>query len=299
MTDRFEPLLYWVGERERIRALREHERAGPWTQDSILSEYRFCNVRRRDDRVSRWVIKNILHRYRASPQLWLLPAIARYVNWPPALQRLIDGNAFPSGAVSVPEYLTRAAEILDAPSGEKTWTGAYMIRAESNKRAEWYDWGKGRYVMKIVIERELWDNRADFREFFKREIRTVQYAHALLSGRYGWGSFMAGQVVADWTYTPLLEDARDLYTWAPLGPGSTRGLNRLYGRPIDYRLKQEDAIPEMRAARDAIVSDFPDLSDVTLHDVQNCLCEVDKYLRTKNGEGRPRAQFVPETSYQV
>jgi len=297
MTDRFEPLLYWVGERETIRLAREREEPAPWTRDPILSTFRFCNVRRADDRVSRWVIRNVIQRYQGNPNLWIMLALARYINWPPALQKLMKGGGWPAKA-DVPARLARAAEILDDPEEkEKMWTGAYMIRAESNKTAPWYAWGKGAYVMKIVIERELWKARGEFREFFSRDIRTVQYAHSLLAGRYGWGSFMAGQVVADWTYTPLLSGAADLYTWAPLGPGSLRGLNRLYGRALDYRLKQEDAIPEMRAARDAIVSDYPELADLTLHDVQNCLCETDKYLRTKLGEGRPRSRFVPETAF--
>jgi hypothetical protein len=28
-------------------------------------------------------------------------------------------------------------------------------------------------------------------------------------------------------------------------------------------------------------------------DVPNILCETDKYLRVKNGEGKPRASYVP------
>jgi hypothetical protein len=34
---------------------------------------------------------------------------------------------------------------------------------------------------------------------------------------------MAGQVVADYTWTPLLHEATDLYTWAPWGRGRSGG----------------------------------------------------------------------------
>jgi hypothetical protein len=32
-------------------------------------------------------------------------------------------------------------------------------------------------------------------------------------------------------------------------------------------------------------------------DVPNILCETDKYLRVKNGEGKPRALYVPGRGY--
>lgn len=33
--------------------------------------------------------------------------------------------------------------------------------------------------------------------------------------------------------------------------------------------------------------------EMDFSDVPNVLCETDKYLRVKNGEGTPRARYVP------
>ena len=41
----------------------------------------------------------------------------------------------------------------------------------------------------------------------------------------------------------------------------------------------------------------PWVPPIDLSDIQNCLCEVDKYLRVKQGEGRPRAQYIPGRGY--
>lgn len=49
----YERLCYWVAEREQIRNRNEAGQSAPWTADPILETYRFTNVRRRDDRVSR------------------------------------------------------------------------------------------------------------------------------------------------------------------------------------------------------------------------------------------------------
>jgi len=34
------------------------------------------------------------------------------------------------------------------------------------------------------------------------------------------------------------------------------------------------------------------LGDLHCQDLQNCLCELDKFLRGKLGEGKPKRQFV-------
>ena len=46
------PLIEWMVKREDLRK-RKEARAKQWTDDLILHKYRFTNVRRRDDRVSR------------------------------------------------------------------------------------------------------------------------------------------------------------------------------------------------------------------------------------------------------
>lgn len=105
----------------------------------------------------------------------------------------------------------------------------------------------------------------------------------------GLGSFMAGQVVADLKFTPLLENTPDWWTWAPLGPGSIRGLNRYHGRPVDKALRQDQGLCEIREQQKLIEDELGWL--LPAHNIQNCNCEFDKYLRVKNGEGRPRSTY--------
>ena len=80
-------------------------------------------------------------------------------------------------------------------------------------------------------------------------------------------------------------------TWAAAGPGTLRGLNRIHGRPVDCALSQEQALREMRAIYEIVESETGVAMDFS--DVPNILCETDKYLRVKNGEGKPRALYVP------
>lgn len=91
-------------------------------------------------------------------------------------------------------------------------------------------------------------------------------------------------------FTPLLRDAEDAQTWAAAGPGTIRGLNRLHGRAVNLGVSQEQALSEMRAiyrtaeAETGVHMDFSD--------VPNILCETDKYLRVKTGQGKPRALYI-------
>jgi hypothetical protein len=291
--------LHWVSERDSIQRKKESGEPAPWTKDRILRAYRFCNVRRKDDRVSRWIIEHLINaRGNDRETLWIELALARYINWPPTINALMEAGLWIDGDARLwkrnPEEVFEAiGGFLDrrVMEGHQTWTGAYMVRAESNPDAPWYSWGKGRYVANIVIG-QLWAARDAVEPFLYVSVKNAH--EVLMENGYGWGSFMAGQVVADLTYTPMLRNAPDLYTWAPLGPGSRRGLNRLTGRGLTESWKIEDAVRMMVRLREDIIEHLGrSFNDLTLHDVQNCLCEVDKYLRVKNGEGRPRSLYRP------
>lgn len=284
------PLLDWIGERELIR-IRKEERgqAPPFTLDPILAQYRFCNVRREDDSVTRWINTYIRRQYHNHPQLWFMLCIARQINHPPTLGELIHLDAWPTNGYFAPAQMT---EVLDArrKRGEKVYTGAYMIRAETDPNKPWYSWTKQRYIAEIVLGR-LWGDRARFLSYFLKRTRRLQDVHNMLMEYTGWGPFMSYQAVVDMRFTPLLSNALDTSSWAAAGPGTLRGLNRLAGRPVKQPLGQEEALIEMSMIYPEIRAAFPQIK-IDFSDVPNVLCECDKYLRVKLGEGRPRALYV-------
>lgn len=286
---------------------------GLLTSDPALAAYSFCNVFRELDRVTAWIDRNIRQPFADHPDLWMMLAIARYINWPGTLQFLMnrgpikcDFNAWPNdGGQGLPHFAFSPEALGNALDhwsslGQKVYTGAYMIRAESNPKAEWYAWTKQQYVARIVLGR-LWEDRGNWQDF----LTTDNPANQLLGLRdvwelfqqpryIGWGPFMAYQVVVDLRHTRYLRNAPDINTWAALGPGSRRGLNRLSGRPLDYPLKQAEGLAEMRSLwEEQDAHRAPWVPPIELSDIQNCLCETDKWLRAKSGEGRPRSHYVP------
>src|ERR1044072_865418 len=90
-------LIFWARERENIRKKKAAGLPPPWTENPILQTYRFCNVRRRDDRVSQWLIGNVLNFCEDFDDKMVFikwSALCRWVNWPPTLGAILtEGNA--------------------------------------------------------------------------------------------------------------------------------------------------------------------------------------------------------------
>jgi hypothetical protein len=269
--------------------------------DPIFQQYKFCNVYRELDRVTVWIKEHIREPFADHPNLWFMLAIARYINWPPALAELLGTDGWPDHPDFRPENMTRILEARRA-LGEKVETGAYMIRAESDRNAAWYDWSKQRYVCEVVLGK-LWAQRESWEHDWETgKLKTLGRVWEILQDKHytGWGPFMAYQVVVDLRWTRYLVGAPDIQTWAAVGPGSRRGLNRLHGRSVDYALSQAQGLEEMLQLRELSLQPgalAPWMHPIDLSDIQNCLCETDKYLRVTLGEGRPRAQYKPFRSW--
>ena len=285
------PLIKWMVARETLRRNKEAGKPRPWTDDDILARYRFTNIRRRDDRVSRWIIKHVVP-LEDHPEFLEFLALCRWVNWPPTIDELL----LTSGALPIPIDWKRVIRLIDRRTArkEKAWTGAYMIRADNrfHDRAR----SKADYIVNDVILGGITPIKGEICTWCSI-CRTRAAIWELIKKRHCWGSFMAGQFVDDLTWTKYLSKPLDDVTWAPQGPGSKRGFNRILGRPLKQLIPADEwQLYLMCWHSEAVEWGFHDL---TLMDIQNCLCETDKYLRVKLGEGRPRSTYKPEMAYQV
>ena len=81
-------------------------------------------------------------------------------------------------------------------------------------------------------------------------------------------------------------------TWANAGPGAKRGLNRISDRPLNAGTHVKQVLDEMRILLDLSDNKLePFVPTLEMRDIEHCLCEFDKYERTRLGEGRPRAKY--------
>lgn len=296
-TPRINDIAAFMKARHDIYLDRKAGKPGPWTADPVLRDGRFCNIFRELDTVTIWIDQNIRQPYANHPHLWFMLALARYINWPDTLAELIQTKQWPDNPDFDPSWLTTALEHR-AVRGDKVYTGAYMIRAESDPSKKWYSWTKHRYIAEIVLGR-LWRNRDDWEGLLDRfptnsgEANTLEKVWARFQEpQYiGWGPFMAYEVVTDLRHTRYLRNAPDIWTWANAGPGAIRGLNRLYGRDLAAKPRPEQTNAEMfKLMKELNALDEPGFNatfgepcDVNprfeMRDIEHSLCEFAKWER--------------------
>jgi hypothetical protein len=109
------------------------------------------------------------------------------------------------------------------------------------------------------------------------------------------GPFTAYEVICDMRYQKgMLTAAPDKMTWANLGPGARRGINRLVHGSKDKKAfrKNEEYVEFMRellkASPEYLGEHVPPLE---MREIEHSLCEWDKWVRVHNGEGRPRSLY--------
>lgn len=281
-TERF---LYWVREREAVRLRKEAGEPRPWTDDEILNTYRFCNVRRMDDRVSRWLLEHWYSLdgvFGPADRMLVGAALARHFNNEATLasiRGLVFGRAAPAW-----DEVKRVVRALKE-SGVKVFSPAYMVRGigEVDKT-------------EMVVERvtkPLYLNPP------RLDTTSMQRSVEALLPYWGFSTFMAGQVVADLRW--VLEGTwADRDRWAPVGPGSARGLARLLhgerwkeaargyvSHPANWLIMFREHVlgDQVKNIATALTSRMEAM------DWQNCLCEWDKYERALWGEGKPKQLY--------
>lgn len=260
-------------ERDRIRVRRSLGHKPPWTDDAILREYRFCNIRREDDAVTKWIAANWRTTFRNDTPRAI--ALARLVNWPPTLK--IIGYPAPFDAKRIIAAIREAAV-----RNGKAWSSAYIVSTNGVLM------DKAEYIVnQVVAEIPMWDKLAS---------TTLAGFWSKLRQTRGMGSFIAAQIVADIKNTPgsPLADATDWWDWAAPGPGSLRGVYRFY----EGKLPPTTFLEQLRYIRKVV---YPliehEIQPLCLQDWQNAMCEADKYWRTQDGHGRPKAYYRPNPDF--
>ena len=257
-------LAYWILEREDIRRKKEAGLPKPWSDDPVFQTTYFCNVHREDDKVTKWIREN----WKLGPDYEFAMCLARIFNNIPFLR----AHRYPASYWSAGKLEALADELKG--SKRQVWGNAYVVTTHGIPGS------KIAYAGRIL-------------EAARTHLRahplgsTLASAHRVISTLEGFGSFMAAQVVADLKNTeghPLFS-AEDWGTWSAPGPGSMRGLNWVYDRRV--------AIGEYQQLIKGLHEEVEHKTEVEIceQDLQNTLCEFDKYMRVKTGSGRSKRRY--------
>jgi hypothetical protein len=288
INDPIKRFIAFIIERECIRLKRFNEDPWPWTDDEILQQYRFTNVHREDDAVSKHYQSTIRNRYQDSPLVIPGTVLYRWFNRPSTCDALFNEPDFDKSSrfehymgTGNLKFLYDCINNLPPPHV----TGAFIITGKPGYK-------KSLGVLEYFHE---WCNNRPIEEQWNKWKKNPP----LLSELYEWvdgdglGSFMRGQIVADLKYLPFMENVADWWNWATPGPGSLRGLNIVLDKPMFDSWSKNEWLVQLIRLSDIVtpVLEREGISRLHNQDLQNCLCEFSKYTKVVRGIGRPRQVF--------
>lgn len=276
----------------------------PWTNDQVLQNFRFTNIRREHDKESKWVIEHITSNPELSYEDKLLNAIlfrlynkhetAELISMPIKFSQTPDWN---------PEWYRSLFEAALAEDPQvKFFTGAF--NTGGLKRAlKWYlpkDDPQNSMPMRVLwfIQYLIGEGIVEQVKACKRQDEVCN----LLSSYMGLGKFLSYQIFVDMTYIKEFPFSENEYTQA--GPGCVMGLNYLFedrdGMTYEEclfwlrdnldRLFVEELGKDWDAKR--VFWDLPEEDRCfNVMSLENCFCELSKYIRAKDGTGRPRKKY--------
>jgi len=285
------PFFDFAKERHKIYLRRvEQKLPAPWTDDPILHKFRFTNVYRELDNVTLWFARNARHRYDHDDLRTMMATVVFRLFNRNTTGEAIFCQKIINGLTPFEDFITSGDAFRMAPSirsfcGKGPYcTGAYIINSPN---------GMDKLTGVLQMIQWVWNRRDEFLDEIRR-VRTLEHAWDQFRKVNHIADFTSYEFVTDLRWTCLLRDATDIMSWANPGPGAMRGLNRLYGRPLDSKQKKHLFVCEMRAVLDT--SRNPDLwpaywPALEMRDVEHTLCEFDKYERARLGQGRPRGVY--------
>jgi hypothetical protein len=230
-----------VFERMNIRIKKELDAPKPWTKDTVFQNWFFCNVFRRIDKTTEWMMNNIYLDYEDA---WALLMFARYISRIDVLEdvyeTVVDSRqqslVFGNSGLTFNERMKMARDklILRMIEHKPINTAAFITSPMLG------DMGptKAHYIYNLITKLKA----AGFDEMLETDNdKYLEDLHSYLCTYRATGTFMAYQYLVDFTYVDrYLATAADIQTWTAVGPGSMRGLMRLMDLPLKGRLNKRE-----------------------------------------------------------
>lgn len=271
---------YWhfAAERQRIFFARFSGSNPPWTEDQILQEYKFTNAYRASDRVSQYLIRNVIYSGDQSPdevffRIILFKIFNKIETW-----KLLESKL---GEITFADYsFSRYNEILSdsMQSGISIYSSAYIMPSGGpNSEFKW------KHTLHLKLLEQMMHDETPHR---LSDASSMAKAFEILRAYPTIGDFLAYQYVTDLNYSTLTNF--DEMEFVVPGPGARDGIRKCFsdtGGLTDAQIievvtaRQETAFKELGI-------DFHNLwgRPLQLIDCQNLFCEVDKYARMKHPE---------------
>jgi len=287
---------YWkfAAERQCIFFNRIKNRLTPWnwTNNPIFQEYKFCNTYRASDRVSQYLIKDVIYKGSQNSEdvifkVLLFRMFNKIETWQFFEKKLGEIRL---KSFNFDHYATILSE--HKKKGNVIFGNAFILCAN---KTFGYDEKHLNYLSLIDLMNK--------KERIAQKIiqaKNLKSIFLILSSYPLLGNFMAYQIAIDLNYSEVINFSENDFTIA--GPGAIRGIKKCFidtdGKDYEYIIKWMVDNQEFHFNRLDIK--FQTLWGRRLYaiDCQGLFCEVDKYARVafpdlKSNRKRIKSTFKP------
>ena len=248
----------------------------PWTKDPVLSTYRFTNVYRASDRVSQYLIRNVIYRGKQTIEevffrILLFKIFNRINTW----KLLIKKIGIPTwNKFRINTYIKVFDEIVS--NGNTIYSAAYIMPSPTfgKKKKHQNHLQLIEYIMKHKVPKSI------------AQAKNLNEVFNILRSCPSFGDFLAFQFTIDLNYSTIINFPENQFVVA--GPGAKDGIKKCFFD--NANMSEADII---RAVTDMAVNEFSRLGlsfqslwgrSLQPIDCQNLFCEVDKYSRITHPE---------------
>lgn len=271
--------FYFMQERMSIFWKRFHGEKPPFTNDPILETHKFTNVYRALDRVSQYMIKNVIYHESLSQQpldILLRIIIFKIFNTITTREYIAENY----GEVTVDSFdPQRLSALLSKKKSTDTIFSAAYIMTGSHSRYAQYASKHEKWLH--MIKDELLD---EWKLIFITQAKSLEEVFDIFSSCPMIWPFLAYQYAIDCNYSAVINFDENSFVVAWIG--AQRWIKKCFTSAGEH--SYEDHIRRIHENFHELqerygYSNFQPLWNrlPTLIDLQNCFCETDKYLRVK------------------
>ncbi|MBS1492223.1 MAG: hypothetical protein JST55_01855 [Bacteroidetes bacterium] len=283
---------YWkfAAERQEIFFKRVKNNKPPWTNDPILQYYKFTNAYRASDKVSQFLIKNVIYKGEQSPKelffrILLFKLFNKIETWNLLLHEFKE---ITYKDYSFEKYNSVLNEVLD--NKFSIYSGAYIM-ASANKFGYKRKHSNHLKLIELMIK--------DFVPEKITESKKLLDVFFLLKSYPSFGDFLAYQLTIDLNYSELINFEESEFVIP--GPGAYDGISKCFtslgglneSEVIRIVCDRQELEFEQRNIK------FKNLFGrrLQLIDCQNLFCEISKYSRVafptiQGSSGRTRIKQI-------
>jgi hypothetical protein len=276
----FDTYWYFAAERQKVFFNRFSDSYPPWSKDPIIQHYKFTNAYRVTDRVSQYLVKNIIHQGDQKPEellfrILLFKLFNKIETWE-LLEKHFGEVRFDAYDYAVYNRILSTAR----EQGQAIYSGAYIMASAKTAFGFLFKHQNHLKLIELIMQQKTL--------YHLLNARSMEALYQELLKLPSIGSFLAYQYATDINYSNLTDFSEMEFVKA--GPGAKDGIRKCFLSQGD--LSDEDIIKWMADQQEKefqrLEIDFKDLwgRRLQLIDCQNLFCEVDKYARLAHPEIR-------------